>query len=168
MNRLAAIRYPLPANMQGVTLLETLITFFVLSAGMLGLAFMQAQAVKLNTDSYVRTQATMLAYDYIDRMKLNLTEASVIDPTNNAYVITSTSFGTTASCDSGISNAANDVTCWETRVRQQLPAGRATVSQSASGEFTITLFWVESLIRQDPNDLGKEGVERSQSWVFKV
>jgi len=147
--------------MQGVTLLETLIAFFVLSGGMLGLAFMQAQAIKLNTESYVRTQATILAYDLIDRIKLNNINIA-------SYTLDKVNFDSTLSCDPGISDAVNDLGCWQKLVALKLPQGQASVAidTPVASSHTLTLFWVERLTRADPNDASAQGEERSQSWSF--
>jgi len=56
---------------QGLTLVEILIALLVLSVGLLGLAAMQTTAVKYTTSANQRTQATALAYDLVDRMRIN-------------------------------------------------------------------------------------------------
>ncbi|MFL6713216.1 MAG: type IV pilus modification protein PilV, partial [Sulfurifustis sp.] len=60
---------------QGFTLVEVLVTLVVLSIGLLGLAMLQLESLKHNTDAYFRTQATMLAYEIIDRMRANVDAA---------------------------------------------------------------------------------------------
>lgn len=69
MNRRFEIRDRL--HEQGFTLLEVLVALLVLSIGLLGLALLQTTSLRLNTESYSRTQATLLAYDIIDRMRAN-------------------------------------------------------------------------------------------------
>lgn len=61
--------------MRGFTLIEVLISVFVLAIGLLGLAGLQAKSLQFNYSSYQRSQATVLAYDIIDRMRANLAEA---------------------------------------------------------------------------------------------
>ncbi len=55
----------------GFTLLEVLVALLVLSLGLLGLAGLQTMSLKFNTQSYQRTQATMLIDSMIDRMRAN-------------------------------------------------------------------------------------------------
>ena len=57
----------------GFSLIEVLVALLVLSIGLLGLAALQAQGLRFNHDAYVRTQATNLAYDIVDRMRVNNT-----------------------------------------------------------------------------------------------
>ena len=50
-------------NLLGISLIEALVTLAILSFGLLGLAMMQLQSMKFNTESYSRSKATWLAYD---------------------------------------------------------------------------------------------------------
>lgn len=61
----------LPRSAQGFTLLEVLIAVVVLSVGLLGLARLQTAGLRQNHSAFMRSQATMLAYDIIDRMRTN-------------------------------------------------------------------------------------------------
>ncbi len=58
----------------GFSLLEVLIALLVLSIGLLGLAGLQTLGLKFNMQSYQRTQAALLAYDIVDRMRANPVE----------------------------------------------------------------------------------------------
>jgi type IV pilus assembly protein PilV len=58
-------------SQQGVTLLEVLISIVVLAIGLLGYAGLQTVSLKNNLSAYHRSQATMLAYDVIDRIRAN-------------------------------------------------------------------------------------------------
>ena len=62
-------------NQNGFTLVEMLIAVIILSIGLLGLAGLQITSLKFNYSSEQRTQATILAYDMIDRMRANKTLA---------------------------------------------------------------------------------------------
>lgn len=64
-----------PTRQRGATLIEVLVAMLVLSVGLLGLAGMQMTALKSNQSAYYRSQATVLAYDIIDRMRANRTQA---------------------------------------------------------------------------------------------
>ncbi|MCQ4318308.1 type IV pilus modification protein PilV [Stutzerimonas zhaodongensis] len=65
-----------PASIQrGATLIEVLVAMLILSVGLLGLAGMQMTALQSNQSAYYRSQATVLAYDVIDRMRANRADA---------------------------------------------------------------------------------------------
>jgi type IV pilus modification protein PilV len=59
-------------SQRGFTLIEVLVALFVLAIGLLGLAMLQTTGLRFNTNSYSRTQATLLAYDIMDRMRANV------------------------------------------------------------------------------------------------
>ncbi|MCS6948044.1 MAG: type IV pilus modification protein PilV, partial [Steroidobacteraceae bacterium] len=60
---------------RGFTLIEALIAVLVLSIGLLGIAGLQLASLQTNSVAYQRSQATMLAYDLLDRMRANRTAA---------------------------------------------------------------------------------------------
>ncbi len=60
---------------KGFTLIEVLVALLVMSIGLLGLAALQATSLKTNHGAYNRGQAIFLAYDIMDRMRANQTQA---------------------------------------------------------------------------------------------
>jgi len=63
-------------SQSGVALIEVLIVFFVLGVGLLGMAALQMNSIQYNQDAYIRSQATVAAYDILDRMRLNKSVAT--------------------------------------------------------------------------------------------
>ncbi len=59
----------------GFTLMEVLVALAVLSIGLLGMAGMQLFSLKSSHDAYLRTQATLFAYDMIDKVRANRSQA---------------------------------------------------------------------------------------------
>lgn len=62
-------------NQNGFTLIEVMVTVFVLAVGILGVAGMQAVTVRESGNTYHRTQADLLVADIVDRMRANRNEA---------------------------------------------------------------------------------------------
>lgn len=121
----------------GFTLLEVLIAILVLSIGLLGLAGLMASSIRNNHSAYQRTQATWLAYDMIDRMRVN--RASAIGATVDYNI----AIGTAASGSSGL--AGTDVTGWKTTVANALPAGDGSVTvNTTSRAVTVIVQWNDS------------------------
>ena len=58
-------------NQSGFSLLEVLISLFVMSVGLLGLGSLQVASLKGATNAHSRTIATMYAMDIADRMRAN-------------------------------------------------------------------------------------------------
>ena len=62
---------PTMHRMAGVGLIEVLVTLVVFSLGMLSLAALQGVAKKANFDALQRTNASLMAYDLLERMRSN-------------------------------------------------------------------------------------------------
>lgn len=125
----------------GFTLLEVLVAVVVLSIGLLGLAGLQASGLSQNNTAYQRTQATLLAYDMLDRMRANFegvrlgyyndfTGSSQTDP--NCF-----STGCTVQQLAQYDNYA-----WGKQLSDTLASGHGTVSGGGlNTTFTITVMW---------------------------
>jgi type IV pilus assembly protein PilV len=115
---MSRIRRPLPAR--GYSLLEVLITMFVIAIGLLGLVGLQARALTAEVEAAARGQALMLVNDMADRMEANLN--SVKGPVGNATYDqqsggTKTVFGTayTNACvTNNASSLSNQALCCKT------------------------------------------------------
>lgn len=71
---------------KGFTLIEVLITVVILSIGLLGMAGIQIQGLRGTTSSSVRSQATILANDIAERIRMNVDGLSIQDnPANSDY-----------------------------------------------------------------------------------
>lgn len=62
---------PKKGTQRGVSLIEILIAVLVLAVGLLGVAALQANALKTNQSAVARSQAAMLAYLILDAMRAN-------------------------------------------------------------------------------------------------
>ncbi len=139
-----------PRLLCGFSLLEVLIALVILSVGLLGIAAMISTTLKSNDSAYMRTQATTLAYNIMDRMRANLPAA-----TGGSYDITMPASAATGSdpttCTSGTCDsttlAAYDLGQWEYDLANQLPEGRGAVATATGGgvtTVTVTVLWNDS------------------------
>lgn len=121
----------------GFSLIEALVTLAILSVGLMGLAFLQAQGMQLNTSAYARTQASVLVGDIIDRMRLNASNVAAYD--------TASFSPTPADCDQTLApDATNDRDCWYERLQEGLPGGDGEITFNAgNGVVTVTVRWRE-------------------------
>src|SRR5688500_4659516 len=60
-----------PRAQRGFTLIEILVTVVLISVGLLGIAALQLTTLRGNQESYVRSQANVLAGDILDRIRAN-------------------------------------------------------------------------------------------------
>lgn len=95
----------------GFTLIEVLIAVLVLSLGLLGLAGLQATSLKANTSAAARGQATLVAYDIIDRMRANR-DAALAGAYDNALGTAPTSGGTDCQAN-GATCSANQMAAYD-------------------------------------------------------
>jgi type IV pilus assembly protein PilV len=144
----------------GFTLIEVLVAMLVLAVGLLGLAGLQAHALKNNQSAYYRSQATQLAYDIADRMRANQIEAknfatsqydsdvlAPADATNQANCKTTT--GCTPA-----QMAEQDLYDWQQNLKEWLPLGTGSIN-AVDPIITVTINWDDNhdgaVDSDDPN-----------------
>lgn len=123
----------------GFTLIEVLVSLLILAIGLLGLAGMQASALRNNYSAYLRSQATFHVYEIMDRMRSNRNQALA-----NGYDIgfkSSHSGGSCASTCSASEIANADLSEWLSVVSTRLPNGEGAVSVDAAGVATVRVRW---------------------------
>jgi len=139
-------------SQQGFSIIEVLISILVISIGLLGMAGLQTTGIQQSHNSYLKTQASLLAYDMADRMRSNLQGVgegrydgvnSIDSPVASSPDCTGS--GTTCSAEE---TATYDIYHWtnasaEGSIAATLPAGQGMISNN-SGIFTITVLWDEN------------------------
>ncbi len=162
------------STMRGFSLIEVLVALLVLSIGLLGLAALQLMSLEANTNSLFRTQATIAAYDIVDRIRTNPTGFAA---TPNAYLVpdaatVATKLGTygscnttTCNCETGTCDAANlalyDLAHWYDLLSKTLPGAtnNATIrviDLTKPTEITIHIQWTE------------KGTDRFTDWTVQL
>ena len=126
----------------GVTLIEVLVALVVISVGLLGIAALQMVSLRNSQASYLRTQATALAQDIIDRMRANRTAALASDHPYNIAI------GTTVTLGGTPTRAQQDLSEWKDSLKTNLPTtvGGAVADGSIqiNGNIvTVTIQWGE-------------------------
>lgn len=125
-----------PHRQSGVGLIEVMVAVVVLSFGMLGLAAMQALALRNSQSALERSQAVVHAYAMFDAMRANRAAALI-----NRYDIPRTC----AAPDAG-DLIANDLRRWITAMRQDRALGRSACGRISCGSLacTVTVEWDDS------------------------
>ena len=124
------------ARARGFTLIEALVALLILSIGLLGVAALQLTSLRSNHSSSLRSQATLLAYDIVDRMRANQNAAKA-----GAYDIALAGSPTAGTV------AGDDLVRWKQNLTNTLPVGKGAVARSGAGsatKFTITIQWDDS------------------------
>lgn len=97
---------------RGFTLVEILVTVVLISVGLLGIAALQLTTLRGNQEAYVRSQASVLAADILDRMRANPTAFR-----NGRYDVAYNGTGTAST------RAGDDLADWQQTINRTLPGG---------------------------------------------
>ncbi|MEN8166317.1 MAG: type IV pilus modification protein PilV [Pseudomonadota bacterium] len=123
------------SSSRGFSLIEVLVTFIVLSVGLLGLAALHANGLKNNQSAYWRSQATILAYGIIDAMRSNRDAAR-----NGDYNI-----AITDAIPTGDSLVDTDVATWLNGLAT-LPIGDGAIDcDTGTAICTVDVLWDDSM-----------------------
>lgn len=140
----------------GFTLIEVMIAVIILAVGLLGLASLVVQGQQSNESAYSRSQATLLAYDIIDRMRANKVAFSPSEPRKvsyatqaNTYVLTSLPSCTASAAGTpafGNALATQDINQWCASVRSGIPSvdsGNTRITRNGN-LYTVNIQWQET------------------------
>lgn len=145
---------------KGFSLIEVLVALVVLTIGLLGMAGLQGYSITGSYNAHLRTQATALAQDIIDRMRANPAEALGTSydvdfgdaPSSGTDCIGSSATCTTAQlaaydlrewkCNLG-TYAGNSV-CAAFVSQSTLPSGDGRVVTQVNGQFEVTVQWTDT------------------------
>lgn len=127
---------------RGFTLIEVMIAVLILGFGLLGLALLQTMSVRFAQSANYRTQATNLAYDMLDQMRVNRRTAAAYGGNYAANM-------TPATCQAINIDATVNPTqfrdLWQCRLGYALGAGAtATVvyaPDGTGGNATVNVTW---------------------------
>jgi type IV pilus assembly protein PilV len=139
----------------GFTLIEVLVAIVILGIGLLGIAKLMLYSSRSNDSAYLRSQATELAYEMLDEMRANSTQAAggVYNTTASAAAANPGFTCTDAVCPN---LALYDVYQWKLRLNATsgvsppgaLPSGQGSVTTTPVGSQTtvvITVSWNDTV-----------------------
>lgn len=119
---------------RGTSLIEALVAMVVLSLGLLGLAGLQLNSMKTAQGAHLRAQAAEHAYDMLDRMRANRTQAR-----SGNY-----SIAMNATPPTGTALAASELRSWLLLIAGTLPEGDGSIAMPDTETVTITIQWNDS------------------------
>ncbi len=138
----------MPHSETGVSLIEVLVSLFIFSIGMLGLAGLQGTALKTADSANMRATAAVLSHEILESMRANRKAALA-----NAYDLQLTAQAPDSpakDCDTESCNetqlAAYDLYNWWNKIvngnntENKFPSGDASIAV-ANGIATVTIQW---------------------------
>ena len=134
----------------GITLIEVLVTIVVISIALLGSLRMQVLSIRANTDASLRNQATVMANDFIERVRINRTAARAGTYATIDYgAIDCTAAPTTPCWDRSSGNAqqctsaemaTSDAWRWVCSVQAAVPGATPAMAWDGTS-YALTLTW---------------------------
>jgi type IV pilus assembly protein PilV len=115
----------------GVGLIEVLIAMLIFGTALVTLSGLQTRSLQFNQSAYLRSQASMLAYDIIDRIRINRVNADSYD------------FEYDDETPTGASLRDEDLKSWTAAVSASLPDGKGEVICSVSNVCEVKIKWTE-------------------------
>ncbi len=123
-----------PAGQKGAGLIEVLVTVLILATSLLAMGALQSRSLQFNHSAYLRSQANIIAYDILDRMRINKPEENLGSYDHDLD---------DAKPGAGGDLAQRDLNEWLTFVERNLPGGKGAIDCDNERVCTITLEWVE-------------------------
>lgn len=142
---------------RGATLVEVMITVVLVSVGLLGLAGLQLASVQNSNSSTERFEATVIARDIVERMRVNRDEALA-----GSYDIN------IGENPGGVEIADTDLDAWKDALAT-LPNGDGAVLVEDPGVVTVTVVWADvSSDNTDVNDDDEAGDGRDSTLFLRT
>ncbi len=136
-----------PSRYEGFTLIEVVVSAFILAIGMLGLAALQGKGMRFAINAYYTSQAALMASDMSDRIRAN--KAGLNFYTNGGAAIAGTNNNCMSDENGGAASnctpaqmAANDIFHWKAYVASGMPSGSGQVIFSAAATTQVNYFSV--------------------------
>jgi type IV pilus assembly protein PilV len=142
----------------GFSLIEVLITMVILAVGILAIAALQFRGMQYSDDAFMRSDLNILAYDILDRMRLN--SSNIDDYTSNTPFTVPLTCASNVQCDPSTCNttvvtAANDLICWRNQVFNKFPPGSTASITSLGNEYSVVFSWA-----------GRDGATRTIDYTI--
>lgn len=128
-------------RIRGVGLIEVLVTLIILSTALLTLTALQTRSLQFNHSAYLRSQANVLAYDILDRVRINRDNAG------------SYNLGLDDDAPSSSNLEGQDLEEWRALIEATLPGGAGGISCTGSPiACTVSIQWDEQNISGDESE----------------
>lgn len=119
---------------KGTSMIEVMVSVFILSVGLLGIAAMQATSLRNIQSGMQRTQVVVQSYAVMDAMRANAVSARA-----NAYNV-----GWTCAAPTGTTLVDNDISAWITSMQTTISPDACGKIACASSVCTIDVRWNDS------------------------
>lgn len=169
-------------SQSGFSLIEVLVSSFILAVGLLGVSSMQFASLKNNLGAYHQSQANVIMKDVLDRVRANREgfvagEYDAADtggtvPTAQAC-ITATAGCTTAELAlqdiREFASYFNDVDSAGSNFVPSIPGGRLIIQRDATNSLaTVTIYWNQDTWSEVSGSIQKNVATQQLQMVVKI
>lgn len=127
---------------KGVGLIEILVTLLILSTSLITLASLQTRSLQFNQGAYFRSQANILAYDILERIRINDARPEKVREKLSLYTIAKASFVASTAPTSPLSSL--DLYNWRQNIFMSLPNGQGAIAcDDTDRTCEVTITWDE-------------------------
>ena len=158
INSLGQSLGPLKSSQRGVTLIDAMIALVIFSIGMLAIAALQTVSIQSNFEGIQRSHAVSLAYDLLERMRMNPTAlATYVPGASVEYSYSDTLTVPNPDCSTNACTSAQQVAAMDLYEFQLMLRGANEVANAKSvggivnptvcitgptnGQYTLTIAW---------------------------
>ena len=142
----------------GASMIEIVVTIFLISIGLLGLGALQINALKFQKSATQRSEATQSAYDLSERIRAN---GQGVVASNyryaTAYATTVSNLPVTPECAvakcTSDEIARIDVAQWLRNLANRLRGGAGYVIKNSVGGYDVTIMWLEQNDQKSASDV---------------
>lgn len=148
----------------GFSMIEVLVTMFVMAVALLGTAALQVHSLKVTQGSQFRGQAVLLGMDLLERVEANNAAAIA-----GAYAVTLPLTQAAPDCVKATCTPAEmatyDLAQLDAELQRNLPESSASVTFAGTGPYTYTvqISWRERATRP-----ASDGQDRTESFSYTV
>jgi len=146
----------------GSSLIEVLVTMIIVSLGLLGQAGLVAMSSKANNSAFMRSQATLLTYDILERLRLNRSLA-IAGNFNIHYAVSGADPSDSVPSGTAIQNV--ELRDWKANIEKALSSGDGQVDVDSNGNVTIDIRLCEVAKGVDCSTLTNQTTFTTQSAI---
>ncbi|MGI2028825.1 type IV pilus modification protein PilV [Endozoicomonas acroporae] len=144
-------------SIKGFTLIETLVALLILSIGLLGMAGLQIVSLQSSNGALSRSQATMLSYDLVERIRRNPEQIDYYKDSLDTKPESTNCISTTCTAEQ---LAQEDLFQWSTELDQAIPGAIANMTDK-DNQYTLSISWNES-------QFGNNNINMSYDMTFEL
>lgn len=142
-----------PNTQRGAGLIEVLVTVLILATSLLAMGALQSRSLEFNYGAFLRSQANIMAYDILDRIRINRRE------------LASYSLDMEDDAPAGNSLAEEDISDWLNGVEANLPGGDAAIDcDNTTSVCSIEIQWVDDDRRGE--EISEENAQEKTSFIY--